>query len=315
MRIREASDNDIPEILQVLKASLGETSSKKTEDVWRFKHIENPFGKSLVLVAEYDNAIVGVRAFMKWQWRLGESKFSAFRAVDTATHPDHQGKGIFKKLTLAALDVAKENGDDFVFNTPNSQSKPGYLKMGWKEVAKIRLSIKPAALFKHRSKEDSLDYNVCSNCSDDQLEYLLKQYNLSLEKKQVIFTPKTRLYLKWRYEKNNLQKYNVFYNNDLYLAGYLKNRGKLTEFRVSECIYISETGKKKAKEIIKNWSNIVKANFISYNLPFNHLFWFSLKGNYGPHLTFKEIQLKPALEPFFLNLINWEYSLGDMELF
>ena len=134
MQIREADHSDIPEILGVLKASLGETSSKKTEEVWRFKHIENPFGESLVLVAEEDNKIIGVRAFMRWEWQRGEEVYSAFRAVDTATHPGHQGKGVFKKLTLKALEIGGKRGDHFVFNTPNSQSKPGYLKMGWNEV-------------------------------------------------------------------------------------------------------------------------------------------------------------------------------------
>lgn len=33
MNIEEAQEKDIPEILAVLKASLGETSSKKTEEV------------------------------------------------------------------------------------------------------------------------------------------------------------------------------------------------------------------------------------------------------------------------------------------
>jgi len=39
MQIKEAKEKDIPEILEVLRASLGEVSSKKTEKVWRFKHI------------------------------------------------------------------------------------------------------------------------------------------------------------------------------------------------------------------------------------------------------------------------------------
>ncbi len=142
MQIREATENDIPGILNVLKASLGESSSKKTEEVWRYKHIENPFGKSLVLIAAENEEIIGVRAFMRWQWQKEDKVYSAFRAVDTATHPSHQGKGIFKKLTLKALEIGKERGDHFVFNTPNTQSKPGYIKMGWKEVDKLKIQLR-----------------------------------------------------------------------------------------------------------------------------------------------------------------------------
>ena len=157
MNIREATQNDIPQILKVLKASLGETSSKKTEEVWRYKHIDNPFGKSLVLVAEEEGEIVGVRAFMRWKWQKGEKIYSAFRAVDTATHPNHQGKGIFKKLTLKALEIGKERGDHFVFNTPNTQSKPGYLKMGWKEVDKLEIQLRPLILIgKNKISENKI---------------------------------------------------------------------------------------------------------------------------------------------------------------
>ena len=110
MEIREADKDDISGILKVLKASLGETSSKKTERVWNYKHVDNPFGKSLVLLAEENNQIIGVRAFMRWKWQQGKDIYSALRAVDTATHPDHQGKGVFKKLTLKALKLRGEGG-------------------------------------------------------------------------------------------------------------------------------------------------------------------------------------------------------------
>ena len=99
MQIKKASKEDLPEIIKVLKASLGENDLPLSEEIWNYKHRDNPFGKSIMLVAEKDNKIAGVRALMRWEWKVGERNYSAFRAVDTATHPDFQGKGIFKKLT------------------------------------------------------------------------------------------------------------------------------------------------------------------------------------------------------------------------
>jgi len=130
MEIREAKETDISEIVKVLKASLGEDQLELSEKVWHYKHIDNPFGKSIVLIAVENEKIIGVRAFMRWEWKYASNKYSALRAVDTATHPQHQGKGIFKKLTLKAVELAKSNNDNFIFNTPNEQSRPGYLKMG-----------------------------------------------------------------------------------------------------------------------------------------------------------------------------------------
>ncbi len=46
-----------------------------------------------MLVAEADGRIVGLRAFMRWEFVAGDRRFRAVRAVDTATHPDYQGTG------------------------------------------------------------------------------------------------------------------------------------------------------------------------------------------------------------------------------
>lgn len=54
--------------------------------------------------------------------------FSVLRAGDTARYPHFQGREIFKRLTLSALKFTKKNDDNFVFNTQNDQSRPGYLK-------------------------------------------------------------------------------------------------------------------------------------------------------------------------------------------
>ena len=67
----------------------------------------------------------------------------AARAVDTATDPDFQGRGIFTRLTLEALDALPADGVDMVFNTPNAQSLPGYLKMGWEEVGRLAAAVRP----------------------------------------------------------------------------------------------------------------------------------------------------------------------------
>lgn len=85
--------------------------------------------------------IVAFRTFMRWEFVRGGHLLRAVRAVDTATDPDYQGRGLFRSLTLQGLEQMRDEGIDFVFNTPNSQSRPGYLKMGWREVGHL-----PAAL-------------------------------------------------------------------------------------------------------------------------------------------------------------------------
>lgn len=143
--IRVATDGDIPAILVTLKAALGETPTlRRTPELWAWKHQLNPFGPSLVFVAESQGRIAGVRAMMRWRLATpGERVLNCLRAVDTATHPDYARQGIFRRLTMTALDEARAEGVHLVFNTPNARSAPGYLKMGWQKVGSVGVLARP----------------------------------------------------------------------------------------------------------------------------------------------------------------------------
>jgi predicted N-acetyltransferase YhbS len=314
MQIRESTESDIPGILEVLKASLGETSSKKTEEVWRYKHIDNPFGESLVLVALEQDRIIGVRAFMRWQWQKENQIYSAFRAVDTATHPEHQGKGIFKKLTLRAWEIAKEQGDHFVFNTPNEQSKPGYLKMGWEEVDKLEIQLAPSNPLYWKFKAKAPNYKIHRNSNKENLKALL----ISAHNRKMgggMFTPKTPEYLSWRFERNPLQQYHVLQEADYYIAGYVKQRSRLKEFRISERICGDKDSERKANKAIKNLANKFGAQIISCQSGTIPLSRFGLTSNFGPWLTLKNVNLSKKDYESYKQLRNWNYSIGDLELF
>lgn len=312
MQIREATERDIPEILEVLKASLGETSSKKTEAVWRYKHVENPFGKSLVLLAVENDKLIGVRALMRWKWQLGNEVFSALRAVDTATHPDHQGKGVFKKLTLKAIDIAKFQGDHFIFNTPNTQSLPGYLKMGWEEVDKLKIRIIPVNPFNWLADKKSSTYDINNNSFDAQLDGLLSKYNKLRAEENKLFTLKSSEYLSWRYENNPLQNYEVKADQDFYLSGYIKEHNYFKELRLTEHIYSDDVGLQKISRAVKEFSKKFGAHIIS-SAGLN--FGLGFSGNYGPVLSLRDVNLKSKLNQELLQLNNWSYTLGDLELF
>lgn len=136
---RVMEKNDVGSVLDLLRASLGEPPLlKRTPDLFNWKHFHNPFGDSIAVLAEADDRIVGLRAFMRWDLITRDgSTVRCVRAVDTATHPDFQRRGIFRRLTEEAIEVAVENDVDLVFNTPNEKSGAGYLSMGWKEVGPV----------------------------------------------------------------------------------------------------------------------------------------------------------------------------------
>ena len=145
LQIRSATRADTTQILDVMRTALGETPLlQRTPELFEWKHANSPFGPSIVLVAEAAGRIVGVRSLMRWELNSPDgSSYRCVRPVDTATHPEFARKGIFRRLTESALEVAREEGVNLVFNTPNPKSFAGYLTMGWHEVGWIGGYIRP----------------------------------------------------------------------------------------------------------------------------------------------------------------------------
>ncbi len=136
--VRRATDVDRPAVLELLADSLGWDRDESFAEFFHWKHVENPFGASPAWVAVEHETIVGFRTFLQWRFDHPDGRTRrAVRAVDTATSPAHQGRGIFRRLTLTAVEELTAAGFDFVFNTPNANSRPGYLRMGWSTVGRL----------------------------------------------------------------------------------------------------------------------------------------------------------------------------------
>jgi GNAT superfamily N-acetyltransferase len=199
--IREFAHQDLTEVLDVLRSALGETALlRRTPEQWAWKHELNPFGRSLALVAVSGTRIVGVRAFMRWELitTRGET-VRCVRAVDTATHPDFLRKGIFRNLTLTGVDLARSEGVQLIFNTPNPKSLAGYLKMGWREVGKIGVLVRPSVRLLRR-------------CSDPAETHYLRDQNhpvleISDRSPLGLRTPRSEPYLIWRYQRHPTARY------------------------------------------------------------------------------------------------------------
>src|SRR5262249_51191081 len=146
LQSRLATGADLPAILELLRLSMGRDSDDRFSALFRWKHLDNTFGRSPMWVACDDERIVGLRTLMRWEFERDGETVRCVRAVDTATHPDYQGRGIFKQLTLAALPELERDGVQFVFNTPNTQSRPGYIKMGWTEIGRAAACVRPLSV-------------------------------------------------------------------------------------------------------------------------------------------------------------------------
>ena len=129
--------------VDILKTVFPESDHSAAFFLW--KHTQNPWGPSIVTYAEepVTGKVAAVRAFWRHQIGYSDKILLAFQPCDTATHPDFRKQGLFRKLTQLALEEAQKQKASFVFNFPNPQSKPGYLKMGWHDMGRVITLFKP----------------------------------------------------------------------------------------------------------------------------------------------------------------------------
>jgi GNAT superfamily N-acetyltransferase len=205
--IRPAAPGDRAGVMRVAVRALGWRGDERDNQFFAWKHDANPFGSSPAWVAVANDEIVGFRTFLRWELVRGGERLRMVRAVDTATDPDAQGKGIFRRLTTHAVQELTSEGYDAVFNTPNTQSRPGYLKMGWVELGRPLVGARPrgprAALRMGRSRTGAEKWSEPTTSGRPAAEALrgngLESLLATLPQPAGWSTPRSAEYLRWRY--------------------------------------------------------------------------------------------------------------------
>lgn len=174
----------------------------------------------MILVAEIDDTIVGLRSFMRWDLVHSGDVIRCGRAVDTATHPDYMRRGIFSRLTKEALEVARDAGIQLIFNTPNDRSRPGYLKMGWSDVGPIRVLVRPHPTRLMRPHGESfptlaeLVPTATPIESDSQRVFEIAENEPARPVGAGLHTPRSSQYLNWRFAEHPTARYGAVVRSD-----------------------------------------------------------------------------------------------------
>lgn len=119
------------QVLDVINTAFGRSEST---DWYEWKHREGPWGPSIGVVAVDRSGPIGVRLLLPWRLRLGGTALSGHRATEAATIPRAQGQGVFTALNRWMMEEVQT---DLIFSTPNLNSRGGYLKLGWSEIARV----------------------------------------------------------------------------------------------------------------------------------------------------------------------------------
>lgn len=321
MQVRAAEDDELDAVVAVCAEALGWGEGDPNEEWFRWKHRRNPFGPSPVWVAVDDDSIVAVRTFMRWRFRRGDETVDAVRAVDTATLPSHQRQGLFSRLTLHGLGELERQGVAFVFNTPNDQSLPGYLSMGWRELGPAPISVRPAGLVALtrtlRARTPAEKWSLPCDVGDSLLDVLAAEADAvsalaSSRDPDVWQTDRSVDYLRWRYGFEPL-RYRVFTDgavSDGLIVFRLRSRGPATECVVAEVLLPDADARRRARRLLGRLARAVRADhLVIAEASAPGLGWIPA-GRLGPIVTVRDVAGEaPA------SIADLSLAVGDLELF
>lgn len=115
---------------------------KLNADYLRWEYLANPHGQVIGVDAFLGDNLVAHYAIIPRRYRLGTQIFDAALSVNTATHPLHQGKGLFTKLAEITYQLAAQRGVKFVVGAANANSVGGFTrKLGFTVLGQIRLYV------------------------------------------------------------------------------------------------------------------------------------------------------------------------------
>lgn len=331
--VRAYTPADRPQVLGLLARSLGPgPAGERSSEFFAWKHERNPFGPSFALVADAGGELIGFRAFMRWQFAAGERTATAVRAVDTATDPAHQRKGVFRRLTEAARDEVAGQAA-LVFNTPNDQSLPGYLRMGWEHVGRPPVAIRPARpvrVARHARQAAGAPGEAGGPASDlppagDVLadDAALRPLLDAQPRDGRLHTVRTPGYLRWRYADAPGLDYRAVALPDgggglAGLAiGRLRQRGPLAELSLAEAL-VRPGDRRAARRLLARVARaggdyaVGSFDADATLRPARRRAGYLPAPGQGPTLVANPLQ---AVSPDPCDLRSWRLTLGDLEVF
>ncbi len=111
-------------------------------DQWKFA--DNPAGAPAFMVAEDAGRIVGSNLQWPTPIRIGAEVILGAQSIDTMTHPDYRGQGMFARLGKATFGCAADRGVELLVAFPNSQSYHGAVRtVGWEPIGDAPMYLRP----------------------------------------------------------------------------------------------------------------------------------------------------------------------------
>jgi len=105
---------------------------------WLYR--QNPDGPAVGMDAYLGDELAAHYVTIPRTYRQGGATYRALLSVNTATHPRHQQRGLFKRLANATYEAGQAQGFQFVLGAANANSTHGFIRsLGFEHLGQIRM--------------------------------------------------------------------------------------------------------------------------------------------------------------------------------
>ena len=218
--VEAAVSEDKAEVLALLQESFAavqrSSSVQRGMDFWDWKYRTGPFGVAIVQIIRIEGRIAASGVLWPMSLTWNHRILRALQLCDTAVHSEFRRRGLFGLLNEARKDLAAQQQYDLIFNFPNANSLPGYVKSGWQYAGRVPWLVrvaKPMAVVRDRlnpgkSKaiEVPTEYNLCESIASDIPAHLAgAQHCISLDRPAG--------YWRWRFSEHPNRQYGLVHSS------------------------------------------------------------------------------------------------------
>lgn len=228
---------------EVFKKHMGKTESFKH---WNWEYKKNPNKQLFILLATDNDKVVGHYSVIPVKMKIKNEELITSLSLDTMTHEDYRGKGIFPLLANKLYKEIGKMGIPITYGFPNKYSiKPIIKKCGWFEITDLPIYVLPLNFTNliNRYIKSRFFSKYVGNLLNFLTNLFLKKYKIpnrikihritefdksfddlwNLIKKELkIGVIRDSNYLNWRYIQKPEDNYNIFVIKDKkILKGYI----------------------------------------------------------------------------------------------
>jgi GNAT superfamily N-acetyltransferase len=173
-----------------------------TEQFYRWRFVDNPFGPPLVSLLWDADLLVGHYSVCPTRMLVQSRTILGGQSMTTMTHPDYRNRGVF---TLLANDLYRRMLDmrvQLVWGFPNTNSHHGFVhKLGWTDIGLV------VTLTCHLARFVSTSAAVTDTA---QVPPYVTDLCMRLDDGRIHPSLRDAAYMQWRYLDNPVQRYRLF---------------------------------------------------------------------------------------------------------